>query len=60
MKNKTTIGVIGCGHWGPNFVRNFSKIKLCEVKYASDVNAQRLSHMQTAFPEIAVQLPENT
>jgi predicted dehydrogenase len=49
-KSVITIGIIGCGHWGPNFVRNFSNIKNCRVKYASDVNAERLSHVQEAFP----------
>lgn len=53
MKDKITIGIIGCGHWGPNFIRNFSKIKNCDVKYASDLNAERLSHVKQVFPDIA-------
>ena len=53
MKNKISVGIIGCGHWGPNFIRNFSKIKNCGVKYASDLNVERLSHIKQAFPDIA-------
>ncbi len=43
------IGVIGCGHWGPNFVRNFSEIKGVSVKYTCDLNSDRLSHIKKLY-----------
>lgn len=46
------IGVIGCGHWGPNFVRDFSQNKLCSVKYICDLNHQRLSRISRLYPHL--------
>lgn len=46
------IGVIGCGYWGPNFVRNFAKLKGVSVKYACDSSPERLSHIKALFPHI--------
>ncbi len=49
---KINIGIIGCGHWGPNFVRNFKQIKGVSVKYVCDLNAERLSHIKKLYPDI--------
>ncbi|MBM3249803.1 MAG: Gfo/Idh/MocA family oxidoreductase [Candidatus Omnitrophica bacterium] len=50
--DKINIGIIGCGHWGPNFIRNFSQIKGVSVKYACDLNPDRLSHIKGLYPQI--------
>lgn len=49
---KINIGIIGCGHWGPNFVRNFNRIKDTSVKYACDLNPDRLSHIRELYPSV--------
>ena len=36
------IGVVGCGYWGPNLVRNFSQAKGSEVVAVCDVRRERL------------------
>ncbi len=46
------IGVVGCGYWGPNLVRNLRKIDHCTVKAICDVNVGRLSHVQGLYPEV--------
>lgn len=46
------IGIIGCGHWGPNFIRNFNHIEGTFVKYACDLSASRLSHIKDMYPGI--------
>jgi len=46
------VGVIGCGYWGPNLVRNFRSLPDCEVHAVCDVNEERLRHMQSVYPEI--------
>jgi len=46
------IGVIGCGYWGPNLIRNFSQLKGSEVLICSDLNEERLAHMRTLYPRI--------
>ncbi len=51
MKN-IGIGIIGCGYWGPNFVRNFNQIEGVSVKYACDLSAERLAHIKGLYPEI--------
>ena len=46
------VGVVGCGYWGPNLIRNFSNLKTCKVIACSDLLEQRLSHMQRLYPAI--------
>ena len=46
------IGVIGCGYWGPNLVRNFNQIKECNVLWCSDLRDERLSHIKEIYPSI--------
>ena len=51
---KATVGVIGCGYWGPNLVRNFNQLPISGVKYCCDLEDSRLSHMKTLYPNITV------
>ena len=46
------LGIIGCGYWGPNLVRNFVEIDNCRVKFISDINRDRLDQMAKKYPEI--------
>ncbi|HEX5131856.1 MAG TPA: Gfo/Idh/MocA family oxidoreductase [Candidatus Krumholzibacteria bacterium] len=46
------IGVIGCGYWGPNLIRNFSHLKDAQVVVCSDLSEDRLAHMRTLYPGI--------
>jgi len=52
MKGPLGIGVVGCGYWGPNLVRNFRNIPNCSVKAICDVNVERLVHLQSLYPEV--------
>ena len=52
MKGPLCVGVVGCGYWGPNLVRNFRKISNCTVKAICDVNVERLVHLQSLYPEV--------
>lgn len=36
------IGIIGCGYWGPNLVRNFSNIDGCIVTALSDIKKKNM------------------
>lgn len=49
---KINIGIIGCGYWGPNFVRNFNQIKDVYVKYVCDLHSKRLQHIKELYPDI--------
>lgn len=50
--NKIKVGVIGCGYWGPNLVRNFSSLPRSVVTRVSDLNADRLNHIRGLHPRI--------
>jgi len=47
----TRIGVIGCGHWGPNHIRVFSQFKDCTVTAIADANEKRLATVCEMFPQ---------
>ncbi|MBI1979553.1 MAG: Gfo/Idh/MocA family oxidoreductase [Elusimicrobia bacterium] len=49
---KVRIGVIGCGYWGPNLVRNFSSLNRSQVVYVADKSRERLQHVQSLYPHI--------
>ncbi len=52
MTDTITIGIIGCGYWGPNLLRNFISLPDCTVKTISDLNQNRLDHMKTLYQSI--------
>ena len=53
MKDMLKIGVVGCGFWGPNLIRNFRSIPECRVTLVCDVNEKRLAHMEQLYPDIS-------
>jgi predicted dehydrogenase len=46
------VGVIGCGYWGPNLIRNFSSLPGCKVKSICDIDCERLSSMKRLYPGV--------
>ena len=46
------VGVIGCGYWGPNLVRNFVRLETCEVVAVSDLNQKKLEQIANHYPGI--------
>jgi predicted dehydrogenase len=53
MKKTINVGVVGCGYWGPNLVRNLRQLPDCHLKVLCDTNRQRLAHMRQVYPEVA-------
>ncbi len=51
-KQEIKVGVIGCGYWGPNLVRNFRSLPDCSLKMMSDLSEQRLAHLKSLYPEV--------
>jgi predicted dehydrogenase len=43
------LGVIGCGYWGPNLVRNFVELKDSDVVIAADLDSSRLAAVRTRY-----------
>lgn len=57
IKNKNSsinIGIIGCGYWGPNLVRNFIAVKGCNVKYCCDIDNNRLKYIHRLYPFLKI------
>src|SRR5947208_11047808 len=52
MKKQITVGVIGCGYWGPLLVRNLKGLTDCQLKAICDVNTDRLNHIRGLYPDI--------
>ena len=50
MTAKVGLGIVGCGYWGPNLIRNFSSLPDCSVKYACDADPGRLKHIKSIYP----------
>lgn len=46
------LGVIGCGHWGPNHIRVFSQLKDCVVVAITDASEKRLASVCEMFPHV--------
>lgn len=46
------VGVIGCGYWGPNLIRNFIELPTSNVMAIADLRAERLSHVKNCYPRV--------
>src|SRR5277367_2612342 len=46
------VGVVGCGYWGPNLVRNFRSLPECNLKMMCDLSQERLKHLSSLYPEV--------
>lgn len=54
MKNSHKIGIVGCGYWGPNLIRNFSSLANCKVKTICDLDQNRLAHVKRLYQDVNV------
>ncbi len=52
MSALTSVGVVGCGYWGPNLVRNFKALQNCKLKAICDASEARLEHLRTLYPDV--------
>ncbi len=50
------IGVVGCGYWGPNHIRNFSALRVegAEMVMAADFDAGRRARISELYPSVEV------
>lgn len=52
MNRPINIGVVGCGYWGPNLIRNFHFLNDCTMKLMCDLDESRLDHLRRLYPEV--------
>ena len=46
------IGLVGCGYWGPNLLRNFHDLPTSQVVAICDVRPNRLEPLAKKFPSV--------
>ncbi len=47
---KLSVGVIGCGYWGPKLARNMHEIPDVHLAAVADLSEERLAHMKALYP----------
>ncbi len=52
MASEIKVGVVGCGYWGPNLIRNFRALPGCSLRAMCDLNEDRLAHLRKLYPEV--------
>jgi predicted dehydrogenase len=52
MKSELKVGVVGCGYWGPNLIRNLNNLEGCNLKIMCDASQHRLNHLRRLYPEV--------
>ncbi|MHC1685966.1 MAG: Gfo/Idh/MocA family protein [Clostridiaceae bacterium] len=50
--DKVRIGVIGCGYWGPNLIRNFRDNPNSSVVAVADLRPEKLEYIRSNFPDV--------
>ena len=48
------IGIIGCGYWGPNYLRHFSQLKGSQVVSCCDLLKRNLDRVKRYFNSVEV------
>ena len=52
MTKQIKVGVVGCGYWGPNLIRNFRSLPACTLRMMCDISEERLRHLKALYPEV--------
>ncbi len=45
-----SVGVVGCGYWGPNLIRNFAENEGAVLRWVCDKDARHLSKVARRYP----------
>lgn len=48
-----TVGVIGCGYWGPNLVRNLVENRNCRGVVVCDLDRARIEYVERRYPVVS-------
>jgi predicted dehydrogenase len=52
MTKTISVGVVGCGYWGPLLVRNFRGLANCNLKAVCEASEARLKHINGLYPDV--------
>ena len=53
-RHRTRVGVIGCGYWGPQLVRNLHEMPNVELVAVADSKPERLQNIGARYPEVSL------
>jgi len=54
VPDELRIGIVGCGYWGPNLIRNFNETPKSNLISVSDLRTERLKVIRNTYPHIKV------
>lgn len=49
-----SVGVIGCGYWGPKLIRNLHSIPGSDLRMVVDLRQDRLDHIKGLYPSVQI------
>jgi len=52
MGEPISVGVVGCGYWGPNLIRNLKLLHKCHLKTICDASEERIKHLKNLYPDV--------
>lgn len=52
--NNIRVGVIGCGYWGPNLIRNYVEIPNSDLVAIAELDVDRLTSIKKRYPFLVV------
>jgi predicted dehydrogenase len=59
MKKPVSVGVLGCGYWGPLLVRAIKGLPHCRLKAVCDLDIARVKHVCALYPDLeAITTPQ--
>lgn len=47
-----TVGLLGCGYWGPKLARNFHEMNSAQLAWACDYDQEKLDHIKGLYPYV--------
>jgi predicted dehydrogenase len=47
-----SVGIVGLGYWGPNWLRNFASTEGCELTWGCDLSASRIQKFSRQYPAV--------
>jgi len=53
------VGVVGCGYWGPNLIRNFNEIEESDLTWCCDLDSNKLKAVKNKFPFVKISRDHN-
>src|SRR4030066_1447061 len=54
VQEKVRLGIVGGGDWGRNLLRNFARLKECQISFVCDSDEKNLKKASALFPHYEV------